>query len=190
MRTPAPGPATAYANLENPRILPGEVSVVSGKETSMKQLALLFALFALPAQVWFDPPPGAAKPPTARQQLDRLAWLAGEWVSKDGLAVHYSAPSGGLIVGSTKQVVKGKVTFFEFETFGVEKQRVVLQPYPSGKKATPFQLTGLTKQRAVFQSPKNQWPTQIVFARSKSRLRIELSGRGRNMAFDLEAGAR
>lgn len=119
----------------------------------------------------------------------RLAFLAGDWESRseaESFRAHYSDPEGGMVVGVSKSVAKGKAVFFELEVFRVEGKTLVLQPYPGGKAAASFRATKLAADSVTFSNPENEFPKTITYARpAPDRLEITLRGGGRERRFTL-----
>ena len=94
----------------------------------------------------------------------------------------YSSPEGGKILSFSELKQGGKSVYFEFERFetkGAGKGRgIVLTPHPKGKAAASFELVTLDRKakRAVFENPKKDYPTRIVYHRvAGDRLEITLS---------------
>lgn len=135
-----------------------------------------------------------------------LAFLTGRWegeltMVRDGQAgpdrpqrfeATYSSADGGHLLSTSKAYESdGSTEFFEFELFRDLGGKVVLNPLPGGRPAAPFELTALdaAARRAVFESPKNDWPKRIVYHRAADdRLTIVASGpqEGHEMELRLE----
>ena len=73
----------------------------------------------------------------------------------------------------------GKVSFYEFEVFEVNKKgRVVFRPFPKGRAATPLMLVQAneSQRKVVFENKKKDFPTRITYHRvADDRLVITLS---------------
>jgi hypothetical protein len=139
--------------------------------------------------------PLAAKEPAAKEQLERLAFLAGSWEGSVGGGIfraHYAGPTSGVVLGASELVVKGEVVFHEFERFWVAGEEVVVQPYPGGKPALRFSLTTLTPGKAVFENAKNEFPKRIEYhLAATDRLVITTSNPGgKKQVFDLRRRGR
>jgi len=140
----------------------------------MKRIACLLAL--LPLGLAQDPAPEKPKP---AERLAALSWLAGTWSGSmwgGTFVAHYSTPEGGRILSHSELVREGKVAFFEFEVFRVAGDRVRYEPFPGGRPAVPFLLTDLDGKKAVFENPRKDYPTRVVFHRAaEDKLVITLS---------------
>lgn len=139
------------------------------------------------------------KPIEPEKRLSGMGWLAGAWAgSMWGGTFHayYSSPEGGKILSFSRLVKRGKTVFHEFEVFECREALVHLQPYPGGKPAGGFTfVSGSAQERkAVFENPKKDYPTRIVYHRvADDRLVITLSdphgGSTKTETFDLKRGA-
>ncbi len=112
-------------------------------------------------------------PPSVRS----LEFLAGDWeANKWGgdFRAHYSTPAGKVLSHSTQHKDK-TLAFYEFEVFEVKDGKLTLTPYPGGTPAAQFSATSIVKNKVVFENPKKDFPTRIVYERpSKDLLRITL----------------
>lgn len=108
------------------------------------------------------PGPAGAIDDSPIGQLKSMAWMAGSWVGRsDGTIweAHYTSPAGGLMLGMTKRYdVKQVVDFFEFESFHIEEDKLVVRPYLKGTRSVAFTLTKLDRaaRRAIFENPGHE----------------------------------
>ncbi len=140
------------------------------------------------------PVPVQAEDPVT--QLGSMKWLAGTWRGPawgGEFTAYYSTPEGGRILSHSELRKGGKLAFHEFEVFQVKAGAVVLNPYPGGQAAAGFTLASLDAKarRAVFENPKKDFPTRIVYERpADDRLVITLSDphgkSGEEEVFDLK----
>jgi hypothetical protein len=107
--------------------------------------------------------------PAPMVQLVKLTWLAGSWrMEKAGRVVEevWMAPSGGVMLGMSRTVVKGRVTEYEFmqirEGPGGELFFVAA---PSGQKEAAFQLLSLADNGVIFENPQHDFPQRILYTR-------------------------
>lgn len=153
---------------------------------------LMAAAFPLARAPLADDPPA---PPTPADRLAGMTWLAGAWSGPmwgGTFRTYYSTPEGGRILSHSQLVKDGKVAFHEFELFTVTADAVVLVPHPGGVPAAEFRLAAFdaAAKSATFDSPKNDFPTRIVYHRvADDRLVITLSdphgASGKLETFDL-----
>lgn len=122
--------------------------------------------------VYAGPPsPGGAGQLAPEDALRGLAWLEGRWVgsTSDGEAFEaiYSSPAGGVILSVSRSLSGERATFTEFERFEVREGRVVMTPFPDGRRGCAFMMVehDMRARRAVFTNPENDFPRRIVYER-------------------------
>lgn len=125
----------------------------------------------------------AQETPQGGGEINDLAWLAGAWAGTiDGgtWEAVYSTPAGGEIVSANKELRDGRVTMIEFEHFRTVEDKLVLTPFPFGKRSSAsFTLSALdrTAKRAVFSNPAHDFPREITYHRAdEDRLVITVTG--------------
>lgn len=100
--------------------------------------------------------------------LDGLAFMAGCWEGPaEGGTVEerYTPPAGDVILGTTRYLRDGRVTGYEFMLIEREGGRVLLIPYPGGRRSEDaFTLTVADGRRAVFEAPEHDFPRRIAYA--------------------------
>ncbi len=95
--------------------------------------------------------------------IQDLNWLAGSWSDSAGTEEHLTSADGGKILGMAKQIVDGKVEFFEFFEINEINGKLVYQPMPMGVAGVDFTATEVTKDRAVFENPTHDFPKKITY---------------------------
>ena len=136
-------------------------------------VGLLSALVVVQLQADENPDPS--------DQIRAIGFLAGTWSGSmwDGEFVsYYSTAEGGKVLSYSELRREGKVAFHEFEKFDVLGGKVVFSPFPRGEPATQLTLTEIDSgnSRVVFENPKKDFPTRIVYHRvAKDNLVITLS---------------
>lgn len=112
-----------------------------------------------------------------------LAWMAGEWRAIEGETVQeerWSAPLGGILLGTGRTVIAGKARFFEYLRIEERPDGLVYVASPLGRGATDFPLTDGGAARARFENPAHDWPTAIEYElRADGRLAARVSGPGK-----------
>lgn len=159
-------------------------------------LASVLALSLLSRSGAPEDGPGAARVlPAGASDVERLAFLAGEW-SGDAWGgrfhAHYTTPQEGRVISYSRLVKGGKETYYEFEVFEERPEGLWFQPFPGGKRADGFALAELddAARKVVFENPAKDWPTRVVYQReADERLVITLTdphgGDARVERFDL-----
>lgn len=125
-------------------------------------LAALLLPVALPAA---DPrKPG---PASSRADISKLAWLAGNWrMERSGRMVEeqWMAPAGGVMLGMSRTVAKGKVIEHEFiQIREGPGGNLFYIAQPSGQKEAAFQHTALADREVVFENPNHDFPQKITY---------------------------
>ncbi len=113
---------------------------------------------------------GEAEPDLPLEKLKRMEWLAGTWSGEawgGRFEAHYSTPAGGRILGHSRLYRDEKEVFYEFEVFEVRDGRIVMSPFPGGKRATGLELSAHDPKarRTVFENREKDYPTRIVYER-------------------------
>ena len=100
--------------------------------------------------------------------LARLGWLAGQWrLEKAGRVTdeHWMAPAGGVMLGMSRTVAKGKVLEHEFSQIregpGGDLFYVAL---PSRQKETAFRAVAQTDTDVVFENKEHDFPQTIGYS--------------------------
>lgn len=119
-----------------------------------------------------------------------LGWMTGSWIggSSDGTVYesHYSAPSGGVIVSSSKEIRNGRTVSTDFEMIFQKDGRIIFQPFPNGVKSPisfPLAAFDALARRAVFENREHDFPQVFIFEQpALDTLRITLEGPGKDGA--------
>jgi hypothetical protein len=108
--------------------------------------------------------PGKAPPPA---DLEKLSWLAGKWrVETSGRVVEeqWMAPAGGVMLGMSRTIAKGRVVEHEFMQIRVGPGgELFYVAQPSGQKEAAFQQASLTDKEVVFTNPNHDFPQKITY---------------------------
>ncbi|MDH3591207.1 MAG: DUF6265 family protein [Planctomycetota bacterium] len=119
------------------------------------------------------------KTTTPKDHLASLSWMAGTWKGPmwgGTFLAYYAAPSDGKMLSYSQLRSGGEMKFYEFEVFSAQDDGVALIPHPRGARAEKFKLKKIEKNRVVFENPKKDFPTRIVYeSPEKGRLKITLS---------------
>lgn len=115
--------------------------------------------------------------------VEALGWLAGHWrMEKAGRVIdeQWMAPAGGVMLGMSRTVAKGKVVEHEFIQLrtgpGGEVFYVAL---PSRQKEATFKASAVGPGRAVFENPEHDFPRRITYAlQSDGALLATIEGPG------------
>ncbi|MEO7271646.1 MAG: DUF6265 family protein [Vicinamibacterales bacterium] len=104
-------------------------------------------------------------PPAA---IDRLAWLGGCWsqTRPDGLTEeHWLKPSGGTMLGMSRNVRAGQTREFEFLQIREVAGKLAYIAKPSGQAEATFPVKTLTDSEVVFEDLAHDFPQRIIYRR-------------------------
>jgi len=120
------------------------------------QVALLFPLVVL-----------AQQPPPPMATVAKLAWLAGSWrLERNGRVVEeqWMAPAGGVMLGMSRTVAKGKVVEHEFVQIREGPDGGLFYiALPSRQKEATFKLATQTDTEVVFENKDHDFPQVIGY---------------------------
>lgn len=150
------------------------------RKTLMQMLLLGVLTAALPARA----DEGA--------RVTQFAWMAGCWSFASGEDGAYEEvwlpPTGNSMIGMSRRTEGGFTREFEFmriATSGGGGFDFIAQP--GGNPPVKFYRSGGDAQRAVFENPRNDFPTKITYAYTapnQLNARIEGSSDGKPMAIN------
>jgi hypothetical protein len=115
--------------------------------------------------------PAAGQPVTAGPEaIASLAWLAGSWTGDSGglaMEEHWTAPSGGALLGMHRDVKNGRMVSFEFLRIDAAGDAITYWASPKSAPPTPFRLKELGPgRRVVFENPEHDFPQRILYWRT------------------------
>lgn len=119
--------------------------------------------------------PGVAQAPA----LGNLAFMAGCWNGDAGrgriIAESWTPPTVNVMLGTTRYLAGDRTVSWEFTLIEADSAGITMTPHPRGQAPTPFRLTRLAPDTAVFENPAHDFPQRIVYRRAADTLiaRIE-----------------
>ena len=110
-------------------------------------------------------------PNTVNAKIEDLGWLQGSWSCPQfggTFEEHWLPSSGGTMQGCGKLIVAGKTEFMEYMSIepsegGLTMWMLLGPPSKGEKEGVPFQLTSLTGRKAIFENPKNEFPSKMTY---------------------------
>lgn len=124
--------------------------------------------------------------------IDDLAWIAGCWAiegAEAGTGELWSAPAGGIMLGTNRAVRDGRAVAHEFlQIREVEGGSLEYVAAPEGQSETRFALVDLTAEEVTFENPSNDFPRRIIYRlEDTDRLvaRIEGTSDGEAVGLDI-----
>lgn len=97
-----------------------------------------------------------------------LSWFAGSWSTRGEeteAEETWMPPKAGLLLGIHRSVTPSGRVVFEYLRIEERPDGVFYMASPMGREATPFRLTELTEDRAVFENPEHDFPKRIIYRR-------------------------
>jgi hypothetical protein len=107
-----------------------------------------------------------AAPAPSGTDAAMLAWMSGRWAGNQGgtaMEEMWTPPAGGTLLGVHRDVRDGKTVSFEFLRIEAAADGITYWGSPQGAPATPFRMIESTKNRVVFENPKHDFPTRILY---------------------------
>jgi hypothetical protein len=96
-----------------------------------------------------------------------LSWLAGTWsFERNGRAVteRWTAPAGGMMLGTSQTVANDKTVDYEFIVLRVDANGDLLYvAKPSRQPEASFKLVRVTDREIVFENPQHDFPQKISY---------------------------
>lgn len=123
----------------------------------------------------------AAGAPDARQGrgIEQVAWLRGCWEAKTtsgAVEEHWTAPSGGSMVGLSRTVRDGALAAYELIVLRERGDRLVYLAHPSGQPAAEFLSTAVSGDVAIFENPAHDFPQRLGYRRQGASLLAWIEG--------------
>ncbi len=120
------------------------------------------------------------------QDISKLYWIEGDWISKSGNTVvteSWSVRNDSTLVGSGLTTKNDQVTFEE--ALMIEQRMdsiryIAILP----KKTGIFGLEKVSKVGFSVIDPKNDFPSRIVYKKTKTGMSVTLEGKGNKHAMD------
>lgn len=127
----------------------------------------------------------------AEPKIEDLTWMAGRWECEiwgGTWQETWSEPRGGVMQSFARHLVDGKAAFIEFGTIerGSEglTHFLILGSLTKEPKRAAFKCTSGGPKEAVFEDPKNDFPSKIVYKSvGVDRMDCTLSGKGDPVLF-------
>ena len=116
----------------------------------------------------------AARQPETQEQskheLSQLSWMTGSWVMEHGderVEEHWTTPRAGTMFGVSRTMRGDRTVFFEFIRLEQTPDgAITYHAAPKGRSpATPFRMIEMSGEQVVFENPKHDFPTRIIYRR-------------------------
>jgi hypothetical protein len=109
-----------------------------------------------------------------------LSWLSGTWLSetKEGWTEEvWTSTRGDMMLGTNRSGKGERASAFEFMRIAPDGLgRISFWASPGGKTPVAFPMISSKAGEIVFENPKNDYPTRIVYRRKGPTLEATISG--------------
>jgi Domain of unknown function (DUF6265) len=131
--------------------------------------------------------------PQPAATIDQAGWIAGCWSRQTGdrsTEEHWMKPAGGTMLGMSRTIAKGRTSEHEFLRIIELNGTLAYVALPSGQKEATFTLTAIKPGDIVFENPKHDFPTRIIYQRQpdgslKARIEGTMNGQARRIDFPM-----
>ena len=146
-------------------------------------LVMVFALGSAPAQ-----------PQT--YSVNDAAWLSGCWTREGGGRQYdeqWMKPAGGMMLGMSRTVSKGRASAWEFLQLREEAGQVFYVAKPSNQPEARFRLTEARDGFLRFENPDHDFPKVITYTRGAdgalvAQIQGPMNGQTRTIDFPMARG--
>jgi hypothetical protein len=104
----------------------------------------------------------------AQGGIDGVAWMQGCWQMTSGDRVieeTWTAPRGGVMLGSGRTVRAGKLVEHEFVLLAERDGRLAYEAHPSSQPPTTFMSKEIEAASVVFEDPAHDFPQRVGYRR-------------------------
>ena len=114
-----------------------------------------------------SPRPSSMPSEPTDSPLTGLTWLVGSWVraSEESLSEeHWMPPRGSVMLGTSLEVERGRMVFFEYLRIEAQPDGVYYFASPQGRQPpTAFKMIECEPHRVVFENPAHDFPQRIAY---------------------------
>ncbi len=132
----------------------------------LRPIALALVIATAPAAL--EAQAAAASPPAGAAELARLRWIAGCWEQRTATRVtqeHWNAPMGGLMLGTSRTVVRDVAREFEFLRIEPRDAGIAYVAQPGGRPPTVFPAVSVTDTAVTFENLQHDFPQRVIYRR-------------------------
>lgn len=125
--------------------------------------------------------------------IDQAGWIAGCWSRQAGdrsTEEHWMKPGGGTMFGVSRTIAKGRTSEYEYLRIVEQNGTLAYIALPSGQKEATFTLAAIKPGEIVFENPRHDFPTRIIYQRQpdgslKARIEGTMNGQPRGIDFPM-----
>jgi len=139
-------------------------------------------VWAMAGALWIGSAVPAASPAASPVAAPSLEWLSGSWLSERSgtwTEERWAPLRAGVLLGTSLTGRGEQALSYEFMRIAPDKAGAVhFWGSPEGSAPVPFALVAATENELVFENPKHDFPTRIVYRRDGDTLTATISGPG------------
>lgn len=125
-------------------------------------------------------------------KIENLAWVSGCWASENkeknsSVSEFWTNVAGQSMLGVGRTIKNGKTIDYEYLRIIQDDKGIFYIAKPKANaEETPFRLTKMTANEAVFENPAHDFPQKIIYRLDGTNLfaRVEGNNKGKPMGFD------
>ena len=126
---------------------------------------------------------GSAAPAVSNDPAaSSLAWLSGTWITQTAgswTEERWAPPRAGVLLGTSLSGRGNRAESFDFLRIAADADgKISYWGAPQGAPAVAFALVRASRNELVFENPRHDFPTRIVYRRDGNRLTATISGPG------------
>lgn len=119
-----------------------------------------------------------------KAKIQDLAFMSGAWTCDmwgGKFEEYWTPPAGGAMQGCGRHLSDGKTGFMEFMSIegtadGLVMYMMLGAPSKGEKKPVPFKLTSFDGKTALFENPKNDFPSKIAYVKNGTGMSCWIEG--------------
>lgn len=119
-----------------------------------------------------------------KTKIEDLAFMSGAWKCEiwgGTFEEYWTPPTSDTMQGCGRHLANGKTGFMEFMSIeygkeGIEMHMMLGAPSKGDKKPVPFKLTSFDGKTALFENPKNDFPSKIAYVKEGTGMSCWIEG--------------
>ena len=119
-----------------------------------------------------------------KYKIEDLAFMAGAWKCEiwgGTFEEYWTPPTSDSMQGCGRHLANGKTGFMEFMSIeygkeGIEMHMILGAPSKGDKKPVAFKLTSFDGKTAMFENPKNDFPSKIAYVKEPGGMSCWIEG--------------
>ena len=117
-------------------------------------------------------------------KLEDLSFMSGAWrceIWGGKFEEYWTPPANGAMQGCGRHLADGQTSFMEFMSIesgadGITMHIMLSAPSKGEKKPVPFKLTSFDGKTALFENPKNDYPSKIGYVKELGGMSCWIEG--------------